>query len=496
MPDDVVRSAIALARPSLLREQCFVGGQWITARDGALLEVENPGNGDRIGRVPALSAAETRDAIAAAATAWPAWRALLAGERAKLLKRWHHLIVEHAEDLARILTLEQGKPLVEARGEIAGTAAFVEWFAEEARRAYGDTIPTHHRDKRLLVTKEPIGVCAAITPWNFPSSMITRKVAPALAAGCTVVLKPAEQTPFSALALADLASEAGIPAGVLNVITGDPVVIGAELTASRTVRKLAFTGSTEVGRLLMAQCAPTVKRLSLELGGNAPFIVFDDGDLDAATEAILTCKFRNAGQTCVSANRILVQRGIHEAFAAKLADAARSLRMGDGFDSTAQLGPLIDADAVRRMSACVADARDRGARVICGGAPGARKGYFFEPTIVDGVRNDMEMFRAEIFGPVAPLTLFDDEDEAIAMANDTDYGLAAYVFSRDLGRVMRVSEALEFGMVSVNTGAFATEVAPFGGMKQSGIGREASKYGLDEFLEVKYVCLAGIAQSR
>ena len=406
--------------------------------------------------------------------------------------RWHRLMLEHAEDLARLMTAEQGKPLAEARGEVAYAASFVEWFAEEGKRVYGDTIPTNGHDRRLMVIRQPIGVCAAITPWNFPAAMITRKVGPALAAGCTVVVKPAEQTPFTALALAELAVRAGFPAGVINVVTGDPVVVGRELTASETVRKLSFTGSTEVGRLLMAQCAPTVKKLSLELGGNAPFIVFDDADVDAAVEGAVASKFRNNGQTCVCANRILVQAGIYERFAAALARAVEGLAVGDGREPATQLGPLIDVDAVAKVQAHIDDARALGARLLAGGRPHARGGRFFEPTVLVDVTAGMRVAREETFGPVAPLFRFETEDEAIDMANATEYGLAAYFFSRDVGRIFRVGEELEFGMIGINTGVMSNELAPFGGVKQSGIGREGSRYGIDEYLEMKYLCLGGI----
>ncbi|MBI3146902.1 MAG: NAD-dependent succinate-semialdehyde dehydrogenase [Betaproteobacteria bacterium] len=481
-----------LRDPSLLRSQCFLDGRWQDAEAGGRLEVTNPADRTRLGHVPACGAAETRAAITAAAAAWPAWRAHSGKERSALLRRWFDLVLEHQEDLALILTSEQGKPLAEAKGEIAYGASFLEWFAEEAKRVYGDLIASPQTDKRLLVMKEPVGVCAAITPWNFPIAMITRKAAPALAAGCPVVLKPAEQTPLSALALAVLAERAGFPPGVFNVITGDPVAIGAELTSSPTVRKLSFTGSTEVGRLLMRQCAPTIKKLSLELGGNAPFIVFDDADLDAAVEGALASKYRNTGQTCVCANRLLVQDGVYEAFAGKLVDKVRGLKVGAGTESGVTQGPLIDTAALAKVEAQIADALALGARLLLGGKRHDRGGTFFAPTVLADVTPAMLCAREETFGPVAPLLRFDTEAQAITLANATEFGLASYFYSRDLGRVWRVSEALEYGMVGVNTGIISNEVSPFGGVKQSGLGREGSKYGIEDFLEIKYVCLGGI----
>ncbi|MCB1927374.1 MAG: NAD-dependent succinate-semialdehyde dehydrogenase [Rhodocyclaceae bacterium] len=483
---------LELKDSSLLRQQCLIDNRWVDATDGECVEVDDPASGRLLGRVPKLGAAEVGEAIAAADRAWKPWRRLLARERAQVMLRWHRLMLEHAEDLARLMTAEQGKPLAEARGEVAYAASYVEWFAEEGKRVYGDTIPTNGHDRRLMVIRQPIGVCAAITPWNFPAAMITRKVGPALAAGCTVVVKPAEQTPFTALALAELAVRAGFPAGVINVVTGDPVVVGRELTASETVRKLSFTGSTEVGRLLMAQCAPTVKKLSLELGGNAPFIVFDDADVDAAVEGAVASKFRNNGQTCVCANRILVQAGIYERFAAALARAVEGLLVGDGRESATHLGPLIDVDAVAKVQAHVDDARALGARLLTGGRRHALGGRFFEPTVLVDVTAGMRIAREETFGPVAPLFRFETEDEAVQMANATEYGLAAYFFSRDVGRIFRVGEELEFGMIGINTGVMSNELAPFGGVKQSGIGREGSRYGIDEYLEMKYLCLGGI----
>lgn len=472
---------------SLLPGLCYINGQWCAADLGACLTVTNPATGAALGSVPAMGAAETRRAIAAADGALAAWRAKTGKERGAVLRRWFDLIVAHGDDLALLMTSEQGKPLAEAKGEVAYGASFVEWFAEEAKRVYGDTIPAPTGDKRILVIKQPIGVCAAITPWNFPLAMITRKVAPALAAGCTVVVKPAEQTPLTALALAELAAQAGFPAGVFNVITGDPVAIGGELTASPIVRKLSFTGSTEIGRLLMRQCADTVKKLSLELGGNAPFIVFDDADVDAAVDGALISKYRNSGQTCVCANRFLVQEGVYEVFAEKLAARVAQMKVGNGLEAGVVQGPLIDQAALAKVQEHIADALDKGARILTGGAP--LGGTFFQPTVLADVTPAMKCAREETFGPVAPLFRFKDEAEAIAMANDTEFGLAAYFYARDLSRVFRVGEALEYGMVGVNTGLISNEVAPFGGIKHSGLGREGSHYGMDEYLEIKYLCL-------
>jgi succinate-semialdehyde dehydrogenase/glutarate-semialdehyde dehydrogenase len=476
----------------LFRQQAHVDGIWIGADSGAVFAVHNPATGERIGQVPDMGGDETARAIAAAEAALPPWRRLLAKERSAILRRWYELIVASCDELARLLTTEQGKPLAEARGEVMYAASFVEWFAEEAKRANGDVIPTNAQDRRLLVMRQPVGVCAAITPWNFPAAMITRKVAPAFAAGCTVVVKPAEQTPFTALALAVLAEQAGFPKGVFNIVTGDPVAIGAVLTASPVVRKLSFTGSTEVGRLLMAQCAPTVKKLSLELGGNAPFIVFDDADLDAAVEGALASKYRNTGQTCVCANRLLVQAGIYDRFAQRLAAAVCELRVGAGVDAGVNIGPLIDEAAIAKVEAHIADALDKGARLLTGGARHALGGTFFAPTVLADVTPAMRVAREETFGPVAPLFRFETEEDAVRMANDTEFGLAAYFFSRDVGRIFRVAEALEYGMVGINTGLLSNEVSPFGGIKQSGIGREGSSYGLDEYLELKSICLGGI----
>jgi len=483
---------LKLDDPQLLREQAYIGGEWVGAADGACFEVFNPADGERLARVPQQGESETRQAIEAAHAALPAWRARTAGERAKILRRWYELMMAKQEDLARLMTAEQGKPLIEARGEIAYAAAFIEWFAEEGKRAYGDLIPAHQADKRILVQKEPIGVCAAITPWNFPAAMITRKAGPALAAGCTMVVKPAEATPLSALALAELAQRAGVPPGVLNVVTGDPRRIGGEMCANPIVRKLSFTGSTEVGRILMAQCAPTIKKLSLELGGNAPFIVFDDADLEAAVQGAMASKYRNTGQTCVCANRILVQRGIADAFADKLAAAVGRLKVGNGMDEGVGQGPLIEPAAVDKVEELLGDALAKGARIVCGGKRHSLGGTFFEPTILAGATAEMRLAREEIFGPVAPLFVFDSEDEAVAMANDTEYGLASYFYTRDLARTLRVSSALEYGIVGVNTGIISTEVAPFGGVKSSGLGREGSRYGIEEYLEIKYVCIGGI----
>ena len=478
--------------PELLRSACYVNGQWIPALSAQTLTVTNPATGDIITTVPNCAAEETRQAIAAADAALPAWRALTAARRGKILRRWAELMLEHQNDLALLMTAEQGKPLAEAKGEVIYAASFLEWFAEEGRRAYGDVIPSPIGNSRMLVIKQAIGVCAAITPWNFPSAMITRKVGAALAAGCTMVLKPAEQTPLSAFALAVLGEQAGVPAGVFNIVTGYPVAIGGELTSSPIVRKLSFTGSTEVGRLLMQQCAPTLKKLSLELGGNAPFIVFDDADVDAAVEGAMASKYRNAGQTCVCANRFLVQAGIYDTFAAKLAAKVTSLKVGNGVEAGVNQGPLIDEAAVCKVEELVADAVAKGATVVDGGGRHALGGTFYKPTVLTGVLPTMRVAKEEIFGPVAPLFKFHDEAEAIQMANDTEFGLAAYFYARDIGRVWRVSEALEYGMVGVNTGIVSSEVAPFGGVKSSGLGREGSKYGLDEYLELKYINMGAI----
>ena len=477
----------------LFHQQCYIGGAWVDADHQETLAVTNPATGETLGSVPKLGVVEVNRAITAAQDAFAGWRAQTAKERSTLLRRWFNLMLEHQDDLAMLMTLEQGKPLTEARGEIAYAASFIEWFAEEAKRVYGDVIPPHQADKRIVVVKEPIGVCAAITPWNFPAAMITRKAGAALAAGCTMVIKPASQTPFSALALCELAERAGIPAGVLNVVTGSAQVIGAELTANPTIRKLSFTGSTAIGKQLMRECAGTMKKLSLELGGNAPFIVFDDADLDAAVEGAIISKYRNAGQTCVCANRILVQEGVYQAFADKLSQAvAAQLKVGNGLESGVTQGPLIDEAAVAKVEEHIADALSKGARVVLGGRRHELGGTFFQPTILTQVTPEMAVAREETFGPVAPLFRFSTEQDAIRMANDTEFGLASYFYSRDIGRIWRVSEALEYGMVGVNTGLISTEIAPFGGMKESGLGREGSKYGIEEYLEIKYLCMGGI----
>ncbi|MCO7557324.1 NAD-dependent succinate-semialdehyde dehydrogenase [Metapseudomonas otitidis] len=476
----------------LFRQQAYIDGQWLDAADGARQDIFNPATGACIGQVPNLGAAEARQAIEAAERAWPAWRALTAKERSARLKRWHALMIEHTETLAQILTLEQGKPLAEARGEIVYAASFIEWFAEEAKRIYGDTIPSHKGDARIVVTKEPIGVVAAITPWNFPAAMITRKAGPALAAGCPCIVKPAPETPFSALALAALAEQAGIPAGVFNVITGDAVAIGGELTASPAVRKLSFTGSTAIGKLLMAQCAPTLKKVSLELGGNAPFIVFDDAELERAVEGALVAKFRNAGQTCVCVNRFLVQDGIHDAFVARLAERVAQLKVGSGFDEGVTQGPLINERAVAKVEDHVRDALAQGARLLCGGERHPLGHGFYPPTVLAEVNTGMKVAREETFGPLAAVFRFQDEAEAVRLANDTEFGLAAYCYTRDLGRAWRMSEALEYGMVGINEGLISTEVAPFGGIKASGLGREGSHYGIEDYLEIKYTLMGGL----
>ena len=485
-------TGIHLNDAALFREQCYVDGNWVDADTGAAFDVTDPATGQSIGTVPAFGRAETRRAIEAANAAYPAWRALTAKERAGLLRRWYEEMLKHQEDLAIIMTAEQGKPLTESRGEILYGASFIEWFAEEGKRAYGDVIPAPLSDRRIVVTKEPVGVVASITPWNFPNAMITRKAGPALAAGCTVVARPASATPFSALALGELATRAGIPPGVFNVITGPSRETGGELTGNPTVRKLSFTGSTEVGKLLLEQCAGTVKKVSMELGGNAPFIVFDDADVDAAVEGAIASKYRNAGQTCVCANRFLVQAGVYDEFAEKLAAASNALRVGPGFSGDVEQGPLIDMAAVEKVEDHIQDAVGGGAAVVAGGKRHRLGGTFFEPTVLTGVTPAMKVAREETFGPLAPLFRFETDDEAIRMANATEFGLAAYFYARDIGRIWRVGEALEYGIVGVNVGIISTEVAPFGGMKESGIGREGSHYGLDEFLEVKYLCMGGI----
>jgi succinate-semialdehyde dehydrogenase/glutarate-semialdehyde dehydrogenase len=482
-----------LQDPRLFKEQCFIDGSWVGADGGGTLPVHNPATAATLGAVPNMGTGETRRAIAAAAAALPPWAARTAKDRAGLMRRWFDLVLANQDDLAILMTAEQGKPLAESKGEIAYAASFIEWFAEEGKRLYGDIIPGHQADKRILVLRQPVGVVAAITPWNFPSAMITRKAGPALAAGCTMVCKPATQTPYSALALAELADRAGIPKGVFNVITGSSTAIGAEMTGNPTVRKVTFTGSTEVGKKLMVQCAGTVKKLSLELGGNAPFIVFDDADLDAAVQGAIASKYRNTGQTCVCANRLLVQDGVYREFSEKLAAAVGKLRVGDGLQGVTEQGPLIDGKAVAKVEEHIADAVRKGARVALGGKRHALGGTFFEPTILTGVTSEMLIAREETFGPIAPLFKFHSEAEAIAMANDTEFGLAAYLYTRDLARSWRVSEAIEYGIVGLNTGIISTEVAPFGGVKESGTGREGSKYGILDYTEMKYICVGGVS---
>ena len=485
-------AALGLKDPHLFRQQCYIDGAWADADSGKTVSVSNPATGEILGSIPNMGTDETRRAIAAANAAFPGWRAKTAKERSTILRKWFELMMLHQEDLAKLMTAEQGKPLSESRGEIAYAASFIEWFAEEGKRIYGDTIPQHQADKRIVVLKEPIGVCAAITPWNFPAAMITRKAGPALAAGCTMVVKPATATPYSALAMAELAERAGVPKGVLSVVTGSALAIGGEMTSNPIVRKLTFTGSTEIGKKLMEQCAATVKKTSMELGGNAPFIVFDDADLDAAVEGAIISKFRNNGQTCVCANRILVQDKVYDAFAEKLAAKVKTLKVGNGMDEGVTTGPLIDAKAVAKVQEHISDAVAKGARVLAGGKPHALGGLFFEPTVLSGVNTGMKVAREETFGPVAPLFRFNTEAEAIQMANDTEFGLASYFYGRDIGRIWRVAEALEYGIVGINTGLISTEVAPFGGVKESGIGREGSKYGIEDFLVIKYMCIGGI----
>lgn len=479
---------------SLFRQQAYINGEWVDADNGATFEVTNPATGEVLGVVPEMGADETRRAVDLAAAAWAGWRKRTAKDRAAILRKWHGLMMENQADLAKIMTLEQGKSLAEATGEIAYAASFLEWFAEEGKRIYGDTIPSNSPDQRILVTKMPIGVCAAITPWNFPSAMITRKAGPALAAGCPMLLKPAEATPYSALALAVLAERAGVPAGIFSVVTGKAVDIGGEMTANPSVRKITFTGSTGVGKLLMRQSADTLKKVSLELGGNAPFIVFDDADLDVAVEGAMASKYRNSGQTCVCANRLLVQDSVYDAFAEKLAVAVKKLQVGNGMEEGTTQGPLIDEAAVEKVESHIADAVNKGARIVTGGERHELGHTFFQPTVLADVTPDMAVASEETFGPVAPLFRFSDEDEAVQMANDTEFGLAAYFFSRDVGRIWRVSEELEYGIVGVNTGIISTEVAPFGGIKESGQGREGLKYGIEDFLEIKYTCIAGVSR--
>jgi succinate-semialdehyde dehydrogenase/glutarate-semialdehyde dehydrogenase len=483
---------VRLKDPALFRQRAYIDGGWVDADDKSTLSVTDPANGRVIGQIPRMGKAETRRAIEAAERALPAWRAKTAKERSAILRKWFELMMAHQEDLGLLMTTEQGKPLAEAKGEIAYAASFIEWFAEEAKRIYGDVIPSPWGDKRIVVIKQPVGVCGLVTPWNFPAAMITRKAGPALAAGCTVVIKPATQTPYSAFALAELAERAGVPKGVLNVLTGSAKEIGAELTGNPVVRKISFTGSTEVGALLMQQSAATIKKVSLELGGNAPFLVFDDADLDAAVEGAMISKYRNAGQTCVCANRILVQDAVYDRFAAKLADKVRALKVGPGTEAGVNIGPLIDQNAVAKVEEHISDALAKGAKVLVGGGKHALGGLFFQPTILTGVTTAMKVTKEETFGPVAPLFRFKDEAEGIAMANDTEFGLASYFYARDMGRIWRVGEGIESGMVGVNTGLISNEVAPFGGVKQSGIGREGSLYGIEEYLEVKYLCMGGI----
>jgi len=482
-----------LKDPSLFRQQCYVDGAWVDADDGGTIEVDNPADNSVVGTIPKMGAAETRRAIEAANDAYPDWRVRTGKERAAILRKWYELVMENQEDLAVLMTTEQGKPLAESMGEIVYGASFIEWFAEEAKRIYGDTIPQHQHDKRIVVIKEPVGVVASITPWNFPNAMITRKCAPALAAGCTVVAKPATQTPYSAFALAELAERAGIPKGVLNIVSGASSEIGGEMTSNPIVRKLSFTGSTEIGKLLMEQCAGTVKKMSMELGGNAPFIVFDDADIDSAIVGAMQSKYRNAGQTCVCANRIFAQDGIYDRFTGKLAEASAALKVGNGLEEGISTGPLIDIRAVEKVESHIQDAVAKGARVVVGGGRHSNGGNFFEPTVLADVTPEMIVSKEETFGPLAPVYRFETDEDVVKMANDTEFGLAAYFYTRDVGRVWKVAEQLEYGIVGINSGIISTEIAPFGGMKESGIGREGSKYGIDEFVEVKYLCMGDIA---
>ncbi len=486
------KPTVELQDPSLFRQQCYIDGSWVDADDQSTIAVHNPAHGGQIGTVPKMGATETRRAIEAAHAAWPAWRAKTAKERANILRKWFELMMANQEDLAKLMTVEQGKPIAESRGEIAYGASFIEWFAEEGKRIYGDTIPTHAPDKRIVVIKQPIGVCAAVTPWNFPNAMITRKAGPALAAGCTMVIKPASQTPYSALALCELAERAGIPKGVLSVVTGSSGPIGKELTTHPLVRKFTFTGSTEVGKLLMQQCASTVKKVSLELGGNAPFIVFDDADLASAVEGAMASKFRNTGQTCVCANRILVQDGVYDQFAKMLADKVGQMQVGNGLEDGNMQGPLIDMKGVEKVEEHIADALAKGAQVLTGGKRHEKGGQFFQPTVLANVTPEMKVTHEETFGPLAPLYRFKTEAELLQLANNTEYGLAAYFYSRDIGRIWRIAEGLESGIVGINVGIISNEIAPFGGIKESGIGREGSKYGIEEFVEVKYLCMGDI----
>ena len=490
---DTIKTSLELNNPALLREQSYINGEWVSARDGATFPVTNPADGSLVAKVPQLDVSDTQRAIEAADAAWPAWRSKTAKERSAILRRWFNLMLDNKEDLAAIMTAEQGKPMAESAGEIMYGASFIEWFAEEAKRAYGDVIPTHLPDRRILTIKQGVGVVAAVTPWNFPNAMITRKAGPAMAAGCPIVIKPASETPLSALALAELAERAGVPAGVFNVITTkDSRGVGKLLTESPLVRKFSFTGSTEVGKTLIRQCASTVKKVSMELGGNAPFIVFDDADIDAAVQGAIISKYRNAGQTCVCANRMYVQEGVYDEFVRKFTAAVQNLKVGRGEEAGVNIGPMISADAIEKVEELMADATGKGARVVEGGDRHALGGLFYEPTVVSDVTADMAFATEEIFGPVAPIFRFSTEEEVIRLANATEFGLASYFYSRDLGRVFRVAEELEYGMVCVNDGILSTEVAPFGGVKESGTGREGSKYGLDEYMEIKYITLAGM----
>jgi succinate-semialdehyde dehydrogenase/glutarate-semialdehyde dehydrogenase len=482
-----------LNNSNLFRQQCYINGQWRDANSSESIDVTNPADGQVIGSIPKMGVDETREALAAAESAQVAWRNMLAKERSTILRRWYSLMMENQEDLARLMTIEQGKPLAEARGEIAYAASFLEWFAEESKRVNGETIPQHQTDKRIVVLKQPVGVCVAITPWNFPAAMITRKVGPALAAGCAVVVKPATQTPFSALALCELAEQAGVPAGVVSVVTGSSREIGAEMTSNSCVRHLSFTGSTEVGKVLMRQCSDSIIKVALELGGNAPFIVFDDADLDAAVEGAIISKYRNAGQTCVCSNRIYVQDGVYDTFAEKMTAAVAAMTVGSGLQDGVVQGPMIDQAAVEKVEEHISDAVGKGASVMVGGSRHEMGGLFFQPTVLTNVSEDMKVAREETFGPLAPLFRFNEEAEVIRQANDTEFGLASYFYTRDLARTWRVSEALEYGMVGINTGIISNEIAPFGGIKQSGIGREGSQHGIDEYLEMKYLCIGGVA---
>lgn len=482
-----------LSDQKLFRQQCYINGEWVDAASGETIDVTNPATGEVLGTVPKMGADETRAAIEAANAAWPAWRAKTAKERAGILRKWFDLMMANQDDLGTLMTAEQGKPLAEAKGEVGYAASFIEWFAEEGKRIYGDTIPQHGPDKRIVVTKEPVGVVAAITPWNFPAAMITRKAGPALAAGCPIVIKPATETPFSAFAMAELADRAGVPAGIINVLTGASSEIGGELTSNPTIRKLTFTGSTEVGKILLEQCAGTVKKVSMELGGNAPFIVFDDADVDAAVQGAMASKYRNTGQTCVCANRIYVQDGVYDEFIEKFSKAVETLAIGDGLKGETQQGPLINMAAVEKVEEHIADAVEKGGRVVTGGKRHDLGGTFFEATIIADASQDMKFSKEETFGPLAPVFRFTDEDEVIKWSNDTEFGLASYFYSRDIGRIWRVSEALEYGIIGINEGIISTEVAPFGGVKESGMGREGSKYGIDDYLEIKYLCMGGIS---